>query len=150
MSSKVEKITSFIEPAIDALGFDLWGLELLSQGKFSVLRVFIEKQDGVTMDDCAAVSRQISAVLDVEEPIQGRYNLEVSSPGMNRPLYKESQYKRYIGECVQVKLRMGLDGRRNFKGELLAVEENALTLRVDEEDVRLTLSDIDKANLVRQ
>lgn len=150
MSSKVDKITSHIEPAIEALGFELWGLELLSQGKHSVLRVFIEKEGGVNMDDCAAVSRQISAVLDVEEPIQGRYNLEVSSPGLNRPLYKESHYRRYIGENLQVKMRMGIDGRRNFKGELLAIDDSALTLRVDDEEVRLMLSDIDKANLMRQ
>ena len=88
-----------------------------------MLRVYIDSENGVGVDDCAKVSRQVSGVLDVEDPISGEYTLEVSSPGMDRPLFKLSQYQDYIGHVVQLRLRMPFDGRRKFKGVLNGIED---------------------------
>ncbi len=92
MASKEQQIQQMLEPTVEALGFDLWGVEYLSQGRHSVLRVYIEHEKGISVDDCAAVSEQVSGVLDVEDPITGEYTLEVSSPGMDRLLFKLEQY----------------------------------------------------------
>jgi ribosome maturation factor RimP len=101
--SNVESIQALIEPSVEALGFELWGLELIAQGRFSTLRIYIESAKGITVDDCAEVSHQVSGILDVEDPITNQYTLEVSSPGVDRPLFKQAHYEQYIGqlcECV--------------------------------------------------
>ena len=119
MSSSVTLVTELIDTTIQALGVELWGVELLQQGKYSLLRIYIEREEGVTIEDCEKVSRQISALLDVEDPIAGEYTLEVSSPGMDRPLFTIEQYSQFIGSEVELKLRRPLDGRRKFKGQYL-------------------------------
>jgi ribosome maturation factor RimP len=147
MASKQEVLQAMISPSITALGCELWGLDYLTQGRYTTLRVFIDAPKGVTLEDCERVSRQISAILDVEDPITGEYTLEVSSPGMDRSFYKAEQYVAYVGETVSVRLRMALDGRRRFKGEILRVEGEQLTLRVDGKEIQLLVDAIDKANL---
>ncbi len=112
------------------------------------MRVFIDSPQGVTVEDCTAVSRQISAILDVENPIHGQYDLEVSSPGLDRPLVTPAHYQRFLGKRARIKLRQPLDGRRNFAGELLAIEDDTVTIMVDGETFALVLSNIEKANLV--
>jgi ribosome maturation factor RimP len=102
----------------------------------------------VSLEDCEKVSRQVSSVMDVEDPIDGEYTLEVSSPGMDRPLYTLEQYARYIGEQVNVRLRMARDGRRKFKGTILAVEGDEVRLGVDDKEYVLHLDAIDKANII--
>lgn len=147
MASKQELLQEMIAPIIASLGCELWGLEYLTQGRYTTLRIFIDAPNGVSLDDCEKVSRQISAVMDVEDPIQGEYTLEVSSPGMDRPLYTFAHYARYVGEIVNLRLRMARDGRRRFKGEILKAENNEILVAVEGKEYRFSVDAIDKANI---
>jgi len=148
LSSGANKVTELIEPTVEALGLDLWGIELLQQGKFTVLRIFIESGEGITIEDCEKVSRQVSAILDVEDPISGEYTLEVSSPGIDRPLFKISQFEEYADSEVDIKMRSPLDGRRKFKGRITKIDGNAIRIDVDGTEYDLDHSDIEKASVV--
>ena len=150
ISQKVEKLTEMLEPAVTACGFELWGVEFFQQGRHSVLRLFIdtEREAGVSVEDCSAVSHQVSGVLDVEDPIAGEYTLEVSSPGWDRGLFKPSQYARFIGEEVNLRLNAPLQGRRRFKGVIQAADDTQVSLQVDGEVVQIPFAGIDKANVV--
>ena len=143
------ELTELLEPVVSAQGCELWGLEYHGNGRHrSLLRLYIEKSDGVTLTDCERVSRQVSSVLDVEDPIQGEYTLEVSSPGMDRPLYKVEHYQQFVGERVKVKLRVPFEGRRQFSGILNGVENDEVKVLIDEEEYLLPIEAIEKANLV--
>jgi ribosome maturation factor RimP len=148
MASKQEQLQALIAPIVASLECELWGLEYLTQGRYTTLRLFIDGENGVTLEDCEKVSRQVSAVMDVEDPIDGEYTLEVSSPGMDRPLYTAEQYARYIGEQVSLRLRIARDGRRKFKGTILAVEGADVRVAVDDKEYLLAVDAIDKANIV--
>ena len=150
MSGKDTVLVGLIRPVVEGLGYHFWGMEYISQGKDSILRIFIESpsEDGTDIEDCAKVSRQVSSILDVEDPITGEYNLEVSSPGLDRPLFELEQYQEYIGAVVSLRLRVPFDGRRKFKGQLTAVEGEDVVLRVDQEEYLLPIDLIDKANVV--
>ncbi|CBL44446.1 Protein of unknown function DUF150 [gamma proteobacterium HdN1] len=148
VSSKLENLKVMLTPAVQAAGMELWGLEFFPQGKHSVLRLFIDSENGVTIDDCERVSHQVSAVLDVEDPVSGEYHLEVSSPGMDRPLFGAEQLGRYIHCEIKVRLKMAVDGKRNFVGKLLAVSEDRCSFEVDGAPLVVATSQIDKANLV--
>ena len=137
------------EPVVESMGYELVGVEFLGAGAYGTLRVYIDRDSGVNLDDCAAISHQISGILDVEEPIKQAYDLEVSSPGIERPLFKLADFERYAGKTVRIKLAVGLLGRKNFKGELQGVAESKLvTIKVDGEVFDLPYADIAKANLV--
>jgi ribosome maturation factor RimP len=146
--AKDQQLHAILAPTVAALGYELWGLEYFTHGSQSVLRVFIDKADGIHVEDCALVSRQISAVLDVEDPIAGEYTLEVSSPGMDRPLFTLEQFGLYIGEQVRIRLRMPFEGRRNFSGRLVALENEDVVVSVDEHEYLLPFDTIDKAHIV--
>lgn len=148
MSQLERKLTDMLTAPVEALGFELVGVEFVRAGKHSILRVFIDHEDGIDVDDCAAASHQMSAVLDLEDPITTEYNLEVSSPGMDRPLFKLEHYEVVVGETVSVKLSIPQDGRRNFKGLLLKCENESILLKVDNEEFSLAISNIEKGNLV--
>jgi ribosome maturation factor RimP len=148
VSSSVTLITELIDTTIQALGLDLWGVELLQQGKYSLLRIYIEREEGVTIEDCEKVSRQVSALMDVEDPIAGEYTLEVSSPGMDRPLFCIEHYSQYVGIEVDLKLRRPLDGRRKFKGQIINVSGDVVGLLVEGSEYDLEFSDIEKASIV--
>lgn len=148
MASKQEQLQALISPIVASLECELWGLEYLTQGRYTTLRLFIDGENGVTLEDCEKVSRQVSAVMDVEDPIDGEYTLEVSSPGMDRPLYTVEHYARYIGEQVSLRLRIARDGRRKFKGTILAVEGADVRVAVDDKEYLLAVDAIDKANIV--
>ncbi len=137
-----------LSPAVEALGFELVGVEFVRAGKHSTLRVYIDHENGIDVDDCADVSHQVSAVLDVEDPISTEYNLEVSSPGMDRPLFKPAHFQNVVGQEISVKLNMPQQGRRNFKGMLQAANENDFTILVDKESFTLAYANVGKANLV--
>lgn len=147
MASKQELLEQMVSPVVAALGCELWGLEYLTQGRYTTVRIFIDGPNGVSLDDCERVSRQVSAVFDVEDPIDGEYTLEVSSPGMDRPLYSEAQYARYVGETINVRLRIARDGRRRFKGVITKVENGDVYMQVDNKEVQLSIDTIDKANV---
>ena len=149
MNNNITLISDLIRPTVSALGVELWGVEHIVQGRFSVVRIYIDKGgEGVTIEDCEKVSRQISGIFDVEDPIAGEYTLEVSSPGMDRPLFELSQFERYVGSVVTVRLRAPLEGRRKFKGVIQKVEADTVCLLVDDKEHMLPASTIDKANLV--
>lgn len=146
--ANVQSVQDLIEPAVIALGFELWGVQLLSQGRHSTLRVFIDGPEGINVEDCAAVSHQVSGILDVEDPIKSQYTLEVSSPGIERPLFTLAQYQRYIGEEISVRLRVPFEGRRKVSGLLTAIEADDIVLRVNDEEYLLPFDTIDRANIV--
>ncbi|GGY87086.1 ribosome maturation factor RimP [Cellvibrio zantedeschiae] len=148
MASKQEILHSMIEPIVVSLGCELWGLEYLTQGRYTTLRLFIDAPAGVSLEDCEKVSRQVSSVMDVEDPIDGEYTLEVSSPGLDRPLYIPAHYARYVGETVNVRLRMARDGRRRFKGEIVKVDGDDVVITVEGKEILLPVDAIDKANVV--
>ncbi|MCV2883805.1 ribosome maturation factor RimP [Aestuariibacter sp. AA17] len=148
MSRLEQSLTEMLTAPVEALDFELVGVEFVRAGKHSTLRVFIDHPDGITVDDCADVSHQVSAVLDVEDPISTEYNLEVSSPGMERPLFKDAHYQAQVGHVVAVKLRVPMDDRRNFKGTLLACENGNISLEVDGQTYVLAIANIEKGNLV--
>jgi len=145
--STAQRVQEMIEDTVQALGVELWGVEFVSQGKNSVLRVYIDSEQGVVIEDCERVSRQVSALLDVEDPVSGEYALEVSSPGLDRPLFRAAHYARYIGSEVNIKLRGPVDGRRKFKGVINGVTEQELSLQCEGETMLLALAQIEKARL---
>lgn len=146
--ANVELIQELIEPAVEALGYELWGVQHISQGRRSTLCIFIESSKGITVDDCAAVSHQVSGIMDVEDIIPNQYTLEVSSPGLDRPLFKLAHYQRYVGEFIRVRLQVPFDGRRKFTGYLTAIEGDDIIVRVDDEEYVLPIESIDKANII--
>lgn len=148
MSGKAEQLTEMLAPSITGLGYELWGVEFIGQGRKATLRIYIDAEQGITVDDCSKVSHQVSGVLDVEDPIPGEYTLEVSSPGMDRPLFNVEQYKLYTGAKLSVRLRMAFEGRRKFVGRLHGVEGDEIVLAVDEHEYLLPLDSIDKAQVV--
>jgi ribosome maturation factor RimP len=141
-------IAEMLKPVINDLGYELWGCELLPQGKHSLLRIYIDSEGGIGIQDCERVSRQVSALLDVEEPIPGNYRLEVSSPGVARPLFHKEQYRRYSGHGVLVKLFKPINGSRKLSGVIISANEDALIMKVGEEQLKVQFSDIVKANLI--
>ena len=148
MATLEQRLDQMLEGPIQALGFELWGIEFVRAGKHSTLRVYIEHPEGITVENCAEVSHQVSSILDVEDPISTEYNLEVSSPGMDRLLFKPEQYETYLGEQVNLTLRMAVNNRRKYKGVIIKVEGEMLTLRVDGNDERVAFANIQQANLV--
>lgn len=148
LKNRVASITDLIEPTVAALGLELWGIEHLQQGKYSLLRIYIERESGVAIEDCEKVSKQVSAVLDVEDPISGEYTLEVSSPGVERPLFSAKQFAQFVGSDVILRLRSPIQGRRKFKGTIVKVEGDNIGLHVDGIDYDLNHSNVDKANIV--
>ena len=142
-----------IEPVVNGMGFDLIEIEHFPNPKHGVLRLFIDKpagseDDGVVIEDCSAVSRQISALIDVEDPIRGQFNLEVSSPGLDRPLRRLQDFQRFTGSLVKLKTVMPLEGQRNFKGRLLEASEDVVVIETDAEEISLPMNAIEKARIV--
>ena len=148
VKSSVNKVAQLVGPTVEALGLQLWGIEHTSQGKYSVLRIFIERDSGVTIDDCEQVSRQVSAILDVEDPIVGEYTLEVSSPGTDRLLFSVEQFQQYCGEEVDIRVRSPIEGRRKFKGMLQDVVNRVVQIEVEGSSFQLPIEEIEKANIV--
>jgi len=147
MAGKDQQITDLLGATIEALGFELWGVEYLSQGRHSLLRIYIDAEQGITVEDCALVSQQVGSVLDVEDPITGEYTLEVSSPGMDRLLFRLDQYPGFVGEVVDLRLRTPFEGRRRFKGVLTGIEGEDVVIRVDDHEYLLPHSAIEKARI---
>ena len=145
----MQDLTPIFEPVIESMGYELVGVEFLGGGAHGTLRVYIDRDDGISVDDCAAISHQISGILDVEEPIRQAYDLEISSPGIDRPLFKLGDYERFAGETARIKLAVGQNGRKNFKGRLQGVTDTGKVLiEVDGEVFSLPFADIARANLV--
>lgn len=148
MARLEQQLTQLFTPAVEALGFELVGVEFVRAGKHSTLRVYIDQEQGIHVDDCADVSHQLSAILDVEDPISTEYYLEVSSPGADRRLFTAEHFGRFAGEQVAVKLTTPQEGRRNFSGLLKGLEDDMVVVEVDGQVYRLLLSNIEKANII--
>lgn len=165
MSKTRTNVAALLEPAVEALGYELVDLELNFSGRRGVLRLYIDRlgaaeqpqaegpetgprSDGIRVEDCEAVSRQVSAVLDVEDPIGRDYDLEVSSPGLDRKLVKPAHFDRFAGQAVQGRLRKMLDGRRRFTGTLVGRNGTTVTIRVDDSDLTVPIEDLEVIRLV--
>lgn len=142
------EIQQLIEPVVVASGYQLWGCEYIPQGKHSLLRVYIDKEGGIGISDCELISREISALLDVEDPIKTNYSLEVSSPGVPRPLFNCEQYQQYLGHPVELKVFKAINGKRKLSGKIQSVSDNLIILNTEDGAVELPFSQIVKANLI--
>jgi ribosome maturation factor RimP len=134
---------------IEPMGYEVVGMEYQPRAtEGAKLRVYIDHPDGIQLEDCETVSRQFGAVLDVEDPIRGEYDLEISSPGLDRPLFEKRHFEQYIGREVKISLKRAIDGRRRFRGTIRALEGDSVVIGADGREVRMSLTEIDKARLV--
>ena len=143
-----DELQKLIEPTIERLGYELTDLEVRLSGQGGLLRLTIDKPNGIDLDDCEKVSHAVSALLDVEDPVPGNYNLEVSSPGLDRKLTKVAHFQRFEGETLKVSMRFPIEGRRRFRGTLVSSDDENIVVEVDGESHSLPLTMIDTARLV--
>ena len=143
-----EELNELIQPVVEALGCELWGIERLSMGRHSTLKIYIDSEKGVDVDDCARVSQQVSSLLDVEDPFSGKYTLEVSSPGLDRRLFNLEQYSAYVGEELELRLKRPYEGKRKFVGQLRGVEGDEVVILNDDEEILFPFEEIERANVV--
>ncbi len=150
MTGLEKQLSQLLQAPVEAAGYEFVGLEFIRAGANSTLRIFIDHDNGIHVDNCAEVSHQVSAVLDVEDPINVAYNLEVSSPGLERPLFTAEHYQKFVGEQVSIVLKIAIENRRKWKGIIEAIEGEIITLTVDNEQQEFALQNISKAHLVPQ
>ena len=143
----LSSLWTLIEPVLEPDGIELVDLEFKQEGGRWILRLYIDTAGGVSLDACEQVSRQVSALLDIKDPIEHRYNLEVSSPGINRVIRKEKDFRLFAGSPVLIKTRRKLQGRRNFRGTLKGMENSKIVVEVDGTQVEISPEDLDKARL---
>ncbi len=150
MARNTDKIIDLISPSVQGLGYELVGVEYVANGRRSIVRVYIDADEGIGLSDCEAVSRQISSIFDVEDPIAGQYNLEVSSPGIEHPLFHIGHYHRFLGHDIKLRLLRPIAGQRKFNGTISSVsdKDNSIELVTALERVTLDIDLIEKANLV--
>ncbi len=141
-------LTALFTPIVEGLGFTLWGVEYRHSQHHALVKVYIDHEDGITVDNCSDVSHQISGVLDVEDPISVAYTLEVSSPGVERPLMRPEHYLKYIGQDIKVRLSWAVNERKNFLGKLTQASDDDITINVDGELFELPLNAVKRANLI--
>lgn len=144
---KEKLLSQLLQPTIEDMGYVFWGLEYMPQKNGALMRVYIDSSNGVGVDDCAEVSREISAVMDVEDPIKSAYVLEVSSPGMDRVLFSSEQFATYLGQPAVVKLAQAVDGARNVKGVIDAVEGENITIKNEQKSYQFEFDNVMKARL---
>lgn len=149
MTGKATEISNLLAPTVEGLGLELLGVEFAPTGNSAMLRLYIDAPGRhVAIEDCEAVSREISAVLDLEDPITSQYTLEVSSPGIDRPLFTPEQFARFIGEQAKLNLRLPVDGRRRFQARIERVDGNSIVLVFDGREMLVAHENIEKARLV--
>lgn len=148
MNRKEQEINDLLEPIAAQEQCEIWGVEYLAQGRHSKLRIYIESDDGVSVEHCERVSRRASDILDVEETIAGEYTLEVSSPGMDRMLFKPAQYVANVGEQVEVRLNYPFEGTKRVVGVLAGLENDEVVVQVGEEEYVLPLENVQRARIV--
>jgi len=147
-----DALMRLLEPPIEALGFDVVDIEFAQAGRGGVLRIFIDRRaldsgPGITVDDCAIVSHAVSQVLESQDPIKGHYTLEVSSPGFDRILRTRAHFERFIGERIFAELKLPMDGRRRYVGELKSIAGDTIVVEVDGKAHSLPIDRIQKARL---
>jgi len=142
-----DTLAALIEPIASAMGYELVGVIYRPSKKYSLVRIYIDKPEGISVDDCERVSHQVSGMLDVEDPIKGHYTLEVSSPGLDRPLFKSADFQRFAGERVRIRLRGNVEGRRKVNGILRGLADGCVVVDEDGCEISIPLNQVDKANL---
>lgn len=150
MVKVTDKIEVLTQPVIEDMGYELVGIEYVASGKHSILRVYIDSDQGIGINDCESVSHQLSSILDVENPITTQYNLEVSSPGVERPLFNIKHYQRFLGHDIKLRLLRPINGQRKFNGAIGSVSEvnNSIELMTSTGSQKLDIDLIKKANLI--
>ena len=143
----LKNLSTLLEPTVEGLGYELLHLEMGQQGKDRVLRIYIDAPGGIMVDDCELVSKQVSALLDVEDPLNGSYLLEVSSPGLDRPLVKPRHFQQYVGDKAKIVMSNYVLGRRNFTGQMVEAGDDAVILEIDGESYELPYDDMESARL---
>ncbi len=136
-----------LEPAVEDLGYELVHIELGSQDRETILRLYIDAPGGIQVDDCESVSRQVSALLDVEDPVSGGYRLEVSSPGLDRPLVKPDHFKQFVGDQARIVMTAHVLGRKRFTGHMVEASDESVVIEVDGESYELPYNDMESARL---
>ncbi len=144
---KNEQLCQLLTPSIKSMGYELVGVEYHPNSVNALLRVYIDKPEGIVLDDCVAVNEQVSGILDVEDPIAGKYTLEISSPGLDRPLFNVADFQRFIGNRAKIRLSRPIGRQRNFKGEIIAVNGEKIII-ADKEKVELDVKFIEVARLI--
>jgi ribosome maturation factor RimP len=144
----VQKLNELLQPLVEDLGYEFVGLEYNSNPKHAVLRIYIDHENGVAIEGCETVSRETAALLDVKDPIRSHYNLEVSSPGLDRPLFTPAHYRQFAGCAAQINLFAPQDGRRKFSGPILGADEVSVRMEQDGSEVTLDFANIIKAKLI--
>lgn len=147
MYKQNQSLVKLLEPVISSMGYEMLGIEYFARGHGSLVRIFIDNDTGITVDDCERVSRQVTGLMDVHDPVQGSYHLEISSPGLDRPLFTLEQFMRFQGHKAQVRLHSKLDGRRNFSGQIGAVEADRIILYDQDQIFTIPADMIEKAHL---
>lgn len=148
MNAKEKQIEALLAPTVEANGCAIWGVEWLSSGRHSKLCLYIDRADGVSVDDCERISRDVGDLLDVEDVLPQRYTLEVSSPGMDRILFRPDQYAGNVGQRVDVRLNYPFEGRKRIVGVLAGVEDGEAVVRVDDNEYLLPLENVQRARVV--
>lgn len=148
MEKRTVFLEKLIEPTVTHLGFELWGIEQTGTGARSRVCIYIDSPNGITVSDCETVSRQINALLGVEDGLAGTYVLEVSSPGLDRRLFKPDHFENFVGEYVDVQLHLPLEGSRRFRGKLALFEDNTLELEIDEDRKSIPLDRVRRAQVI--
>ena len=143
-----ERLATLIQTTVTGLGYELWGYEYRPQKESALLRIFIDSESGITVDDCGIVSNQLGTALDVEDLIPVAYILEVSSPGLDRVLFVPEHYARYIDQQIKVRTRLPVQKRRNFVGKLLNAGETTISMDVEGTAVEIPFDIVDRARLV--
>ncbi len=141
-------LVKLLDPVVQAMGYEMLGIEHIPKGQGSTLRIYIDNEQGIKLEDCSRVSQQIAGVLDVNDPIQGTYDLEVSSPGLDRPLFTVEHFRRFIGVEVKLNLREKIAGRRKLVGEISAVSDERVDVIDTGINYQIPVDVIDKARLV--
>lgn len=144
----LDSLRGLFEPVVTAMGYELVGVERVGASPAALIRLYIDSETGITLDDCEQVSKQISALLDVEDPIPGSYTLEVSSPGLDRPLFTPEHYQRFTGSTVKMSLIQPFAGRRRLTGKLLGIQDGSVIILVDSDEYRIPFDQVKKTRLI--
>ena len=148
MYKQNKQLLALIEPVVSAMGYELLGIEHLKQGRYSLLRLYIDNEQGITLSDCERVSHQVTGILDIEDPIKGTYNLEVSSPGLDRPLFTLAQFGQHQGEDVKLNLATKIEGRRKIQGRISEVGDEHVLIESDGIEYKVPADAIQQAHIV--
>ena len=143
-----DQIEALVQVSIESLGYMLVGVEYIKNGRDTVLRIYIDAEQGISIEDCERVSHQVNGILEVEDPISTAYSLEVSSPGFDRPLFKQKDFEQFFGAEAKISMKLPIQGRRNFKGQLHGFSDGNILIEVDGELYDLPLTKLAKARIV--